>query len=38
MSGEDTDLRADSPARIRPAQRKQAVAFYEGKAVDILGN
>ena len=25
-------------ARIRPAQLKQAVAFYEGKAVDVLGN
>jgi hypothetical protein len=23
-------------ARIRPAQLKQAVAFYEGKAVDVL--
>jgi hypothetical protein len=25
-------------ARIRRAQLKQAVAFYEGKAVDVLGN
>lgn len=25
-------------ARIRPAQLKRAVEFYEGKAVDILGN
>jgi hypothetical protein len=24
--------------RIRPAQLKQTVAFYEGKAVDVLGN
>jgi len=25
-------------ARIRPAQLEQAVAFYEGKAVNVLGN
>jgi len=25
-------------ARIRPAQLKQAIAFYERKAVDVLGN
>jgi site-specific recombinase XerD len=25
-------------ARIRSAQLKEAVAFYEGKAVDVLGN
>ncbi len=25
-------------ARIRPAQLKEAVAFYEGQAVDVLGN
>jgi len=25
-------------ARIRPAQLKRAVEFYEGKAVDLLGD
>ncbi len=25
-------------AQIRPAQLKRAVEFYEGKAVDLLGN
>jgi site-specific recombinase XerD len=25
-------------ARIRPAELKRAVAFYEGKAVDLLDN
>ncbi|MFY9583663.1 MAG: hypothetical protein WAR21_04145 [Candidatus Acidiferrales bacterium] len=25
-------------ARIRPAKLKEAVAFYEGNAVDVLGN